>query len=58
VGNGLQGSVTVKEEFHEGQDDLAEPDTGSGVSTLGIAMPLEASVERQVASSTAGAASA
>jgi len=50
--------VTVKQEFHEGQDDLAEPDTGSGVSTLGIAMPLEAPVERQVASSTAGADSA
>jgi len=50
--------VTVKEECRKGQDDLADPDTGPGVSTLGIAMPLEAPVERQVAFSTAGAASA
>ncbi len=50
--------MTVKEEFHKGQDDLAEPDRGYGVSTLGIAMPLEAPVERQGASSTAGADSA
>jgi len=58
VGNGLQGLVTVKEECRKGQDDLADQDTGPGVSTLGIAMPLEAPVERQVAFSTAGAASA
>lgn len=58
MSNGLQGSVTVKEEGDEGQDDLAEPNDGSGVSTLGIAIALAAPIARQVAPRTAGADSA